>query len=874
MRYLFILAVLATLAPTTLQAQGPDVIAGDLLVMLKSNARAGTIANDLAELNGARIDLQVVREVSAPMRTWLLRFDPTMADQSVVLRAVRNHPDVLLAQNNHHVKLRNLPNDTNFGNQWHHQNIGSEAAWDISTGGLTAEGDTIVVCIIENANLPHADLIANAWVNHAEIPNNGIDDDGNGYVDDFRGWSPNDMDDDVYSGGHGTQVAGMIGATGNNELGVVGANWGVKMMVVSNSGASDEGVIASHTYPLVMRRRYNASNGAEGAFVVATNASWGINGGQPADAPLWCAMYDSLGTAGILNCGATSNSNVDVDAIGDLPTACPSDFMISVTATDVDDIRDFSAYGLTTIDVGAPGDNVYTTNISGGYGTTSGTSFASPLTAGVIGLLYSAPCASMIATAKDNPSVGALLIRQMLFEGVDQIPNLIGQTVTGGRINAGNSMQRIMDFCGSCPAPYGLAAMAVNVTSSVVSWGSVSGNSFDLRYRAIGTNDWTEVNGINAAELQLTDLVGCTTYQFQVRVLCDEELSDYSSSFTWTSEGCCTAPSTLEVVANSDSEITLQWSNVVADATFDVRYAPLGTSTWTVIPGNTSPTVTIAPLETCSSYTVEVRSQCDTLTSDWSNAFTIRTTGCGPCVDNAYCSSHADDAGSEWIRLVRIGAIDNASSGDDGYGDYTSVSTNLVEGHFHPFRLEPGYSGFNFSEWFRIWIDLDQDGAFDGEGEMVYDTDGRSNQPVVDSLSIPAGSPLGPTRMRVVMRYNLAPASACEANYDYGETEDYCVNIAANIISGVEDLGTGSHIEIYPQPADQDLTIHWNDASVTGTIQLVVFDATGRNVAQATLRNERTSLRTADLANGLYSYRLLTEGRSLGAGRFMVLHGR
>ena len=234
----------------------------------------------------------------------------------------------------------------------------------------------------------------------------------------------------------------MIGATGANEVGVVGANWNVKMMVVSNSGASDAGVIASHSYPLTMRRMYNETNGEKGAFVVATNASWGIDGGQPEDSPLWCAMYDSLGVQGILNCGATANNSVDVDVVGDLPTACPSDFMISVTATDIDDERTFSAYGLTTIDVGAPGAAVLTTNISGGYGTTSGTSFASPLTAGVIGLLYSAPCSGLMTLVKGDPSAGALFIREKLFDGVDQVGDLPGNTVTGGRINAGTSSEQ------------------------------------------------------------------------------------------------------------------------------------------------------------------------------------------------------------------------------------------------------------------------------------------------------------------------------------------------------------------------------------------------------------------------------------------------
>ena len=262
MRTFHALAFVAlSLVVSTATAQAPQVIPGDLLVMLRSDGSAQKVAEDLAVFNGTANGLHVEREVSASMRAWLLRFDPQRADQAVLLRAVRNHPHVQLAQNNHHLTLREVPNDERFGDQWHHQNINSEAAWDISTGGLTADGDTIVVCIIENCNLPHADLIANAWINHEEIPDNGVDDDANGYADDYRGWSPNNDDDEVYGGSHGTQVAGMIGATGDNEVGVVGANWTVKMMVVSNSGASDAGVIASHTYPLIMRRMYNETNG-------------------------------------------------------------------------------------------------------------------------------------------------------------------------------------------------------------------------------------------------------------------------------------------------------------------------------------------------------------------------------------------------------------------------------------------------------------------------------------------------------------------------------------------------------------------------------------------------------------------------------------
>ncbi|HEX2617246.1 MAG TPA: S8 family serine peptidase, partial [Flavobacteriales bacterium] len=221
MKYL-ILALSFLLSIATRAQEVP--IPGDLLVMLKPGASAEAIARDLAKVDGAASDLHVVKEVSVPMRTWLLRFDAERVPQARMLGLVRAHAAVELAQNNHRLKFRAVPNDTEYGQQWQHQNIGSEAAWDITTGGLTASGDTIVVCIVENCDLPHPDLIGNAWFNRQEVPNNGLDDDANGYIDDFRGWDADAQDDNVYGGGHGTEVAGMIGAKGDNGSQVVGAN--------------------------------------------------------------------------------------------------------------------------------------------------------------------------------------------------------------------------------------------------------------------------------------------------------------------------------------------------------------------------------------------------------------------------------------------------------------------------------------------------------------------------------------------------------------------------------------------------------------------------------------------------------------------------
>ena len=427
-------------------------VAGDVLVRLVPGADVRAVVRDLSSIDGAPTALTASWEVSPPARIWLLKHDPAIAG-SAMLERVRRHPAVDAAQFNHTVQERITPDDTQFSQQWHHvdpqdNDIDTDLAWNTTTGGVTGMGDTIVVCVVEGFDRSHSDLNANAWVNRAEIDGNSIDDDANGYVDDVFGWNPAAGNDNtLFSGSHGTSCAGMVGARGNNANGVVGANWNVKMMPVRYASLTEANVIASYTYPLVQRQRWNQTNGAQGAFVVATSSSWGIDNANPANYPLWCGFYDTMGQAGILNCGATANNSVNVDVVGDMPTACSSPYMISVTATDANDQRTFSGYGLTTIDVGAPGASVRTTSSTNGYTTTSGTSFATPLTAGVLALMYSAPCSGLAQLARTNPQGAADAMRTALFAGVEQVGNLPGQTVTGGRINANNSVQYVVNNC-------------------------------------------------------------------------------------------------------------------------------------------------------------------------------------------------------------------------------------------------------------------------------------------------------------------------------------------------------------------------------------------------------------------------------------------
>ena len=430
-------------------------VPGEVIVKLDNRFQPEAITDKGIFYHGIPADLQLKETLSALSGIYLFSYDDVAMNEDMMLRTLNGLPFVEAAQLNHYVEERATPNDPQFGSQWHHiddsdNDIDSDLAWDITTGGTTANGDRIVVAVLEGggSNYNHVDLIDNHWVNSAEVPGNGIDDDGNGFVDDYNGWNSGSNNDAIAAGGHGTSVSGMIGATGNNGNGGAGVNWDVEIMQVDmGSGLTESNVIAAYNYPYTMRDLYNTSGGTQGAFVVATNASWGIDGANPANYPVWCAYYDDLGAVGILNCGATANNNVNIDVVGDMPTGCGSDYMVAVTATNSSDVRTFSGYGATTIDLGAPGENVFLPSGSTGYGGTSGTSFASPCVAGGIALVYSAPCADLASNALLTPQATADAVRSYILNGVDQVANLAGETVTGGRLNVRNALDLAIEDC-------------------------------------------------------------------------------------------------------------------------------------------------------------------------------------------------------------------------------------------------------------------------------------------------------------------------------------------------------------------------------------------------------------------------------------------
>ncbi len=453
-----LLLLVALLAFASLYAQPFERRSGEMLVQLRPETSPATVLYHLAAVQPVEAALTWKKVVAPDWHIYLLGFDESATDVEVLLEAARRHPDIVAAQWNHRVEERaTFPNDPDWGRQTGFVLIGMPDAWDIATGGLTLNGDTIVVAVLEKGSLrTHPDVAPNYWFNRREIPNNNLDDDGNGYVDDFRGWNPRRNSDDPGTPGfHGTAVNAIIGAKGNNGIGVSGINWNVRLMNLADITFEDE-IVGGYHYAARMRRLYNETNGAKGAFVVVTNASFGIDKAWPRDFPLWCAVYDSLGKVGILSVGATSNTNTNVDVAGDMPSTCPSEYLIIVNNVDQTAGRKITetGYGKTHVDLGAPGDGTYTARSDGStptYGVFNGTSAATPHVTGAIAFLYSLPCSNFTGDALTNPVACARRVRDVLLESVAPEPTLANFTTTGGRLHVANAVRRIQELCNGSP---------------------------------------------------------------------------------------------------------------------------------------------------------------------------------------------------------------------------------------------------------------------------------------------------------------------------------------------------------------------------------------------------------------------------------------
>ncbi|HET9324583.1 MAG TPA: S8 family peptidase [Gaiellaceae bacterium] len=410
------------------QAAPRAFVPGELLVGFEEGVSAGEQQRLLARFSGN------VRRRFPRIDGVLASVPPAELDQT--RRALERDPRVDYAEPNAVLRTTADPGDAAFDQLWGLQNTGQAVAgiaglpdadidapeaWQLTQGS----SDVVVGVIDSGIDYTHPDLAGQIWTNPGEecpgCRTNGVDDDGNGYVDDWRGWDFAGNDNDpMDDNGHGTHVAGTIGAR-QDANGIVGVNWRVRLMPLKFIGANGEGTAADALRAIL----YATANGAH-----VTNNSYGGDGFSQ-------AMLDAIQTAdatGSLFVAAAGNSFNDNDAEPTYPASYDAPNVIAVAASDQFDRKAwFSNYGKASVDVAAPGTHIYSTWPGGGYRFEDGTSMAAPHVAGAAALAKAA-----------FPAASGVGLKALLLRSIDGVAALQSVARTGGRLNV-NSAVRCSD---------------------------------------------------------------------------------------------------------------------------------------------------------------------------------------------------------------------------------------------------------------------------------------------------------------------------------------------------------------------------------------------------------------------------------------------
>jgi len=445
---------------------------------------------------------------------------PAGSDLTAMAQEYQKLPGVLTAEPNYILKKAAVSNDTNYvnGQLWGMYSddspapyggtgttntfgSGAEEAWG---NNYTGSSNVVIGIIDEGIDPSHPDLQQNIWVNPGEIANDGLDNDGNGRIDDVNGWDFFNNDKTIYDGGsgdtHGTHVAGTIGAVGGNGIGVAGVAWNVKMIsakFLGPTGGSVTAAIQALDYLTDLKVNH-------GVNIVATNNSWGGGGYSSA---LHAAIIRAA-NAGILFVAAAGNASSNNDTTANYPsnystlvgvTGTPPaayEAVIAVAATtSTGGLASFSNYGATQVDIGAPGSSILSTLPGNTYGVYSGTSMATPHVTGAIA-----------AYAAAKPNATAASIREAILNSAVPTPSLAGKTVTGGRLS-------VLDAINYVTAP----TLSITGASSPESVNGAPGAiDFKVTLSAPATDQFTvnygTSNGTAAAGLDYTQNSGTLTF--------------------------------------------------------------------------------------------------------------------------------------------------------------------------------------------------------------------------------------------------------------------------------------------------------------------------------------------------------------------------
>ncbi len=398
----------------------PAYVPGEILVRFNDGVKQAAVDSALARVKG-----KLIKRLA---RIHVLHVRVPRGTAERAINILKGMPGVKYAELNAFRYLNATPNDPSFTSLWGLNNTGQTGgafdadidapeAWNSFTG----DPNMVVADIDTGLDMTHEDIAANVYTNPGEIAGNGIDDDGNGYVDDVHGWdfahNDNDpSDSDNLCGGHGTHTAGTIGAVGNNGVGVTGVNWHVQIMPLKVFKVFYGLFCSASTSDIISAVNYAASMG-----VRVSNNSYGSTSATQAE-------MDAIQASNSVFVAAAGNDGNNTDFAPQYPSAYDLPNIISVAATDHNDaLAFFSNFGINSVDLGAPGVSILSTTPNNTYSFFDGTSMATPHVTGAATLLI----------AKD-PTLTVNEVKWRILAGVDPVGLPVGHGI-GGRLNINNT---------------------------------------------------------------------------------------------------------------------------------------------------------------------------------------------------------------------------------------------------------------------------------------------------------------------------------------------------------------------------------------------------------------------------------------------------